>query len=87
MQWDNVSSQRELTAVERNEEVEHAPGQDDDVVDIQPGRVDDGRVTDTYNKVRQSSAFRIINSTFDQAHFRTNRNETALVSGSRTWRS
>jgi len=32
------------TFAERDEEVEETPRQDDDVVDVQPGRVDDGSV-------------------------------------------
>ena len=36
-----------LTAVERDEEVEETPSQNDDVVNVQPSRVDDSRITDT----------------------------------------
>ena len=36
-----------LTRIERDEEIEEAPGQDDDVVDVEPGSVDNGCVTHT----------------------------------------
>ena len=45
-QQQQQQQQEWITGVEGDEEVEEAPGQNDDVVDVEPRRVDDGRVTD-----------------------------------------